>query len=288
MFRGVLFVEAIGIGSNHVIQRVTITLAKKKSPRYVPLPPCYSLDQKWWRPWSQRMRDIIPRRPQDQDREHLRHSQEVSVCIEFFIASWEEQQHIFEYLEAPRSYTLNDSRIKSIGGSYKRIWPNHRWLHVLKFLDSKQSWSETAITPSYGLRLRWISTRWKGKFIKFWIELYFWYMFCYVYRGNSTWKRQQQCDENKRVEMRTTTMKRSLGNASTRPHMKKFRGLEQNQDPWSIGEWRQKLTTSNARNCLEKTTKGYTQRMTSDGADTLGSHTVDHGVKFSQPRCVSP
>jgi hypothetical protein len=27
-----------------------------------------------------------------------------------------------------------------------------------------------------------------------------------------------------------------LGNASTRPHMKKFRGLEQNKNPWSIGK----------------------------------------------------
>jgi hypothetical protein len=61
-------------------------------------------------------------------------------------------------------------------------------------------------------------------------------MFCYVYRGKSTRKRQQQRDENKRVEMRTTTTKRSLGNASTRLHLKKFRGLEQNKYPWSIGE----------------------------------------------------
>jgi hypothetical protein len=61
-------------------------------------------------------------------------------------------------------------------------------------------------------------------------------MFCYVYRGKSTSKRQQQHDENKRVEMRTTTTKISLGNSSTRSHMKKFRGLKQNKDPWSIGK----------------------------------------------------
>jgi hypothetical protein len=46
----------------------------------------------------------------------------------------------------------------------------------------------------------------------------FWYMFCYVQRGKSTKKRQQQHDENKIVEMRMTTTKRSLGNASIRPH----------------------------------------------------------------------
>jgi hypothetical protein len=82
-------------------------------------------------------------------------------------------QNIFGYLEAPLSYASNESRTKSIGGSYKRIWPNHRWLHVLKFLDSKQSWSETAITPSYELRLRWMSTHWKCNFIIFSMESYF-------------------------------------------------------------------------------------------------------------------
>jgi hypothetical protein len=61
-------------------------------------------------------------------------------------------------------------------------------------------------------------------------------MLCYVYRGKSMRKMQQQREENKRVEMRMTTMKRSLGNASTRPHMKKFRGLKQNNGPWSIGQ----------------------------------------------------
>jgi hypothetical protein len=42
-----------------------------------------------------------------------------------------------------------------------------------EILDSKQCWSETAIAPSFGLRLRWMSTRWKGNFINFAIELYF-------------------------------------------------------------------------------------------------------------------
>jgi hypothetical protein len=37
-------------------------------------------------------------------------------------------------------------------------------------------------------------------------------MFCYVHWGKSTKKRQQQHDENKIVEMRTTATKRSLGN----------------------------------------------------------------------------
>jgi hypothetical protein len=42
-----------------------------------------------------------------------------------------------------------------------------------EILESKQCWSETAIAPSFGLRLRRMSTHWKGNFINFWIELYF-------------------------------------------------------------------------------------------------------------------
>jgi hypothetical protein len=40
-------------------------------------------------------------------------------------------------------------------------------------MDSKQCWSETSIAPSSGLRLRRMSTRWKGNFINFSIELHF-------------------------------------------------------------------------------------------------------------------
>jgi hypothetical protein len=36
-----------------------------------------------------------------------------------------------------------------------------------EILDSKQCWSETSITPSFGLRLRRMSVRWKGNFINF-------------------------------------------------------------------------------------------------------------------------
>jgi hypothetical protein len=42
-----------------------------------------------------------------------------------------------------------------------------------EILDNKQCWSETAIAPSFGLRLRRMSTRWKGNFTNFSIELYF-------------------------------------------------------------------------------------------------------------------
>jgi hypothetical protein len=42
-----------------------------------------------------------------------------------------------------------------------------------EILDSNQCWSETAIAPSFGLRLRQMSTCWKGNFINFSIKLYF-------------------------------------------------------------------------------------------------------------------
>jgi hypothetical protein len=56
-------------------------------------------------------------------------------------------------------------------------------------------------------------------------------------------------DENNIVEMRTTTTKRRLGNASIGPHEMKFRNLEQNKNPRSIGKRRHKLATSDARRC---------------------------------------
>jgi hypothetical protein len=46
--------------------------------------------------------------------------------------------------------------------------------HVLKsVLDSTQRWSKTDIAPLFELRFRWMTTRWKGNFINFSIELHF-------------------------------------------------------------------------------------------------------------------
>jgi hypothetical protein len=92
-------------------------------------------------------------------------------------------------------------------------------------------------------------SRWKGNFIKFSMEQYF--GICSVlYTGeNPRKKRQQQHDENKIVEMRTTTTKRSLDNASIGPHDMKFRSLEKNKYSKSIGKRRHKLATSDARRC---------------------------------------
>jgi hypothetical protein len=81
---------------------------------------------------------------------------------------------IFRYLAAPWSYDSNQSRIKTIRGSYKQLCPNHRVQHVLKsVLDNTQRWSKTNIAPLFELHFRWMTTRWKGNFINFSIELYF-------------------------------------------------------------------------------------------------------------------
>jgi hypothetical protein len=56
-------------------------------------------------------------------------------------------------------------------------------------------------------------------------------------------------DENKIEEVRTTTTKRSLANASIKPHEMKFRSLKQNKDSKSIGKITHKLATSDAGRC---------------------------------------
>jgi hypothetical protein len=55
-----------------------------------------------------------------------------------------------------------------------------------------------------------------------------------MYTGEIHEKEAAAHDENKIVEMRTTTTKRSLGNASIGPHEMKFRSLEQNKYSKSI------------------------------------------------------
>jgi hypothetical protein len=56
------------------------------------------------------------------------------------------------------------------------------------FRTACKSRNKTAITPSFGLRLRWMSTRWKGNFIKVSMEQYF--CICSVkYTGENLRKR---------------------------------------------------------------------------------------------------
>jgi hypothetical protein len=116
------------------------------------------------------------------------------------------------------------------------------------FWTACRSGNKTAITPSFGLRLRWTSTRWKGNFINFSTEQYFLYVLLCT-QGKIHEKEAAAHNENKIVEMRTTTTKRSLGNASIGPHEMKFRSLEKNKDYKSIGKRRHKLSTSDTRRC---------------------------------------
>jgi hypothetical protein len=141
--------------------------------------------------------------------------QEVTDLIKILHVLEGKTLYIFGYLEAPWSYISNKSRIKTIGGSCKRLCPNHRVQHVLKsVLDRTQHWSKTDIAPLFELRFRWMTTRWKGNFINFSIELYL--DICSVLdRGENPWKKRQQGDdENKKDEMVMTTLKRRVTNDS--------------------------------------------------------------------------
>jgi hypothetical protein len=116
------------------------------------------------------------------------------------------------------------------------------------FWTACKSGNKTVITPSFGLRLRWMSTVVKVILWSFqWNNIFVYVLLCT--QGKIHEKEAAAQDENKIVEMRTTTMKKSLGNASIGPHEMKFRNLEQNKDPKSIGKRRHKLATSNARRC---------------------------------------
>ena len=56
-------------------------------------------------------------------------------------------------------------------------------VHSENFWTARSAKNETGITPSFGLRLKRMTTCWKGNFIKFSIELYF--GICYVeYTGD--------------------------------------------------------------------------------------------------------
>ena len=97
-----------------------------------------------------------------------------------------------------------------------------------KFLDSTQDKSKTGITPSFGLRLRWTTTRWNGNFINFSMDQYF--GICSVdYTGeNPQGRGRSNMMRNKIEEMRMTTTKRSLGNAL-------IKLTQSNSEAWSKG-----------------------------------------------------
>jgi hypothetical protein len=156
--------------------------------------------------------------------------------------------------------------------------------HSEIFWTACNSGNKTAIAPSFGLRLRWVSTRWKGNLIKFSMEQHF--CICSVMytgenprkRGSSTRWEQDSGDED-------GDNKEKLGQCFhwTTRDVQKFGIKQRLQEHW---QRRHKLATSDARICYKQITMDYTQMIASNGADTLGSHTKDHGVIWRYLRHV--
>jgi hypothetical protein len=125
-------------------------------------------EAKWCMTWC-------PKRLQDEDHTYIFGSMDERMMISS------------RYLHEPQQKTIRyiwifRSCMKSMLQRIKRQG-NRRFLQAdmsespmvahAEILDSKQCWSETVIAPLFGLRLRRMSTRWKGNFINFSIELYF-------------------------------------------------------------------------------------------------------------------
>jgi hypothetical protein len=102
------------------------------------------------------------------------------------------------------------------------------------FWTACKSGNKTAITPSFGLRLRWMSTRWKENFIKFSMEQYF--CICSVVyigenprkRGSNTRWEQDSGDEDDDNEEK-------LGQRfhwTTRDEIQKFGKKQKLQEHW--------------------------------------------------------
>jgi hypothetical protein len=131
-----------------------------------------------------------PKRLQDEDHTHISGSMDERIMMSLWYLH-EPQQKTIRYICIFRS---------SMKSTLQRIKRQDNWRFLqadmaespmvahAEILDSKQCWSETAIAPSFGLRLRRMSTRWKGNFINFLIELYF--GICSVlYAGVNPWRR---------------------------------------------------------------------------------------------------
>jgi hypothetical protein len=103
-----------------------------------------------------------------------------------------------------------------------------------EFWTACKSRNKMAITPSFRLRLRWMSTRWKGNFIKFSMEQYF-YICSVMYtgknprkKGSSTQWEQDSGDEDDDNEEK-------LGQHfhwTTRDEIQKFGTKQRLQEHW--------------------------------------------------------
>jgi hypothetical protein len=111
-----------------------------------------------------------------------------------------------------------------------------------------------------------MTTRWKGNFINFSIDLYF--DICSVlYREKSTKKRQQGDDENKKEEMAMTTLKRRrpLTPLSIHDQIQKFR---------SIGKSRKKSKST------------YMEMSGEDHEKTTKDGNTSMDLLFSEHKCL--
>jgi hypothetical protein len=138
----------------------------------ISLPSCSCSDGNDF--WSQGCSTWCPKR-QDEDHTYISGSMEERIMMSSRCFAHPQQK-------TTRYIWIFRSSMKSMFQRIKRQG-NRRILQAdmaespkvarAEILDSKQCWSETAIAPSFRLWLRQMSTRWKGNFIKFSIELYF-------------------------------------------------------------------------------------------------------------------
>jgi len=82
-------------------------------------------------------------------------------------------------------------------------------------------------------------------------------MFCWLYRRESTRKRQEQYDEEQDRGDEDDNNKEELGQCSHQAYTIKFRGLEQRNNPNDIAKWRHERTTFDESRCCEQTTTYY-------------------------------
>ena len=95
-------------------------------------------------------------------------------------------------------------------------------VHSENFWTARSAKSETGITPSFGLGLRWMTTRWKGNFINFSIDLYvvlsIQERFHEEEAGATRWEQDREDDDDNNAG--------ELGRCFHQAYMIKFRGLE--------------------------------------------------------------
>ena len=95
-----------------------------------PLEPCYTLVNQWWWPWAKDAQQVAPKTTRSRS---LTSSDRFvrSHCYHQYSAR--PQNKIAVYSKAPWSSSSNESRMKSIEVSDKKLWPKHRWSCTLKF-----------------------------------------------------------------------------------------------------------------------------------------------------------